>query len=74
MMRPMSNKIELLPIGAMARRLGVPPKELRREAEAGTIPCTRVGAAMLFNPKAVERVLLERAAKGQDAQGVHHVV
>jgi excisionase family DNA binding protein len=23
---------------------------LRREAEAGTIPCTRVGAAILFNP------------------------
>lgn len=45
----------------MARRLRVPVRWLRSEAEAGRVPCLRAERAILFDPEAVERVLLERA-------------
>lgn len=45
----------------MARRLGVPASWLRREADAGRIPCVRAGAQRLFAAELVERLLLERA-------------
>ena len=57
----------ILPVGPMARRLHVPVKWLREEADAGRIPCVRAGRAYLFDPETVERVLLERARKGQSA-------
>ena len=53
----------------MARRLRVPVKWLRAEAEAGRVPCLKADKALLFDPLAVERTLLERAqqAAGQQA-------
>ena len=56
----------LLVLGAMARRLGVEPRWLRTEAEAGRLPHVKAGRTLLFNPAIVERLLVERAtSKGQ---------
>ena len=51
----------LLNAGAMARRLGVKPAWLRAEAAARRIPAVAAGDTYLFDPAAVEDVLLQRA-------------
>jgi hypothetical protein len=48
----------------------VPVRWLKAEAEAGKIPHVKADTVLLFDPNAVERVLLERAAgKSQAVQG-----
>jgi excisionase family DNA binding protein len=47
----------------MARRLGVTQQWLRREAEAGNIPCLKAGNRFLFNPVAVQEALATKAAR-----------
>jgi hypothetical protein len=59
----------LLPAGPMARRLRVPVKWLVAEAEAGRVPALRTGRNFLFNSEVVERVLLERAGRGDVPRG-----
>ncbi len=54
----------LLSLGQMARRLRVPVKWLREEADAGRIPGLKAGKAYLFDRETVERVLLDRARQG----------
>ncbi len=58
-------------LGAMARRLRVTSTWLRAEAEAGRIPHLRAGSTLLFDPQAVERIVLERlrAAEAEVARG-----
>ena len=56
--------IKLLTLGAMARRLGVETKWLRREAEVGILPHVKAGKTLLFNPDVVEQILVERASRG----------
>ena len=52
-------------LNQLARRVNLPAAWLRHEAEAGNLPCLRVGRRFLFSPQAVNRALLERAdAKG----------
>ena len=58
---------ELLPLGPMARYLGVRAAWLRGEAEAGRVPGVRAGHTWLFRVEAVERVLLERAGEPEEA-------
>lgn len=48
----------------MARRLHVTNCWLRTEAEAGRIPCLIAGRQILFNPIIVEKLIVERASKG----------
>ena len=59
-----------LNLGPMARRVRVPAKWLRAEAEAGRIPHLRAGSAFLFDPEVVERILLERVREA-GGKGVH---
>jgi len=59
-----------LPLRRAAARLGVPAAWLRAEARAARVPYLRVGRRLLFNPAAVEAVLLDRAA--QEAKGSAH--
>jgi hypothetical protein len=59
----MENTTSILNVLGLARRLGLPAAWLKAEAKAGRIPSLRAGRRLLFNPEAVERVLLERAAK-----------
>jgi hypothetical protein len=57
----MIQQAKLLPVGPMARRLRVPAKWLREEAEAGRVPCLKADRAFLFDPETTEAVLLQRA-------------
>lgn len=59
----MFNEPKLLPTGPMARRLRVPAKWLKAEADAGRVPHVKADTAYLFAPEAVERSLLERASR-----------
>lgn len=57
----MNFTARLLPINTVARRLRVPVRWLRGEAESGRIPCLRADGKFLCDLEAVERALLERA-------------
>lgn len=57
------SKSNLLPLGAMARRVHVPSKWLRNEAETGRIPHLKADTQFLFNPDIVENILVLRAKK-----------
>jgi hypothetical protein len=63
----MDNEPKLLPTGPTARRLRVPVKWLRDEAEAGRVPALKAGKVFLFDAEAVETVLRERARRGGKA-------
>lgn len=52
-----------------AARLGVPLEWLRKEAEAGRVPCLAVGRRRLYIADALMAALAERAKK----QGVRNV-
>jgi hypothetical protein len=54
----------LLPLFAMARRLHVTNKWLRREAEAGRLPCLKADKQILFNPAIIEPLIVKRASGG----------
>jgi hypothetical protein len=59
----MLPKPPTLPLGPMARIVGVPAAWLRAEAEAGRIPHLRAGKVLQFDPITVERTLLDRAGR-----------
>jgi hypothetical protein len=46
----------------LARRFAIPAGWFREEAEAGRLPCLKAGGCYLFNVRAVEQALAERAA------------
>ena len=58
------SKPTLLRVGPMARRLRVPVKWLRGEADANRVPHLRADTVLLFDPEAVEHVLWQRAREG----------
>jgi hypothetical protein len=62
----------LLPLNIVARRLRVPVRWLRAEAEAGRVPALRAGTQYLCDLVAVEAVLLERARGSVDGPEVPH--
>jgi hypothetical protein len=64
----MEPEIKLVNVFGLSRRLRLPAAWLRVEAKARRIPSLRAGRRVLFNVEAVERVLLDRAAKGGEAQ------
>lgn len=47
----------------MARDAGVPVAWLRAEAERGALTHIKAGRGMLFHPKVIHRILLQRARK-----------
>jgi hypothetical protein len=54
-------KYEPETLNQLARRVNLPAAWLKQEAEAGNLPCLRVGQRLLFSPQAVNRALLELA-------------
>ena len=62
----MISQSKLLLIGPTARRFRVPVAWLRQEAEAGRVPHLKAGRVLLFDPEAVEAVLLDRAQRRID--------
>ena len=67
--RGMEAQKSLVNLMGLARRFHLPAAWLKAEAKAGRIPVLRAGRRLLFNPEAVERVLLDRAA---ECEGAHH--
>lgn len=61
---------DLLTLHQLAARLRLSRDWLRAEALAGRLPYLRAGRKLLFNLSAVERILAERAATGQEASNV----
>jgi hypothetical protein len=51
----------LLPLNVVARRLRLPVRWLKAEAEAGRVPALRADKQFLCDLAAVEAALLERA-------------
>jgi hypothetical protein len=47
----------------LARRFVLPARWFKEEAESGRLPCLQVGGRFIFNIKAVEQALAERAAR-----------
>ena len=54
---------DVVSIHELATELRLPHDWLRREADAGRIPCLRVGRRRLFNISAVRKALAIRAGK-----------
>jgi excisionase family DNA binding protein len=63
----MENKVYNL-IG-LSERLRLPAKWLKQQADAGEIPCLKVGRKRLFNFDAVQEALSRLAAKGDNKHG-----
>jgi hypothetical protein len=59
---------KVLSLQRMARRVGVPAKWLKEQAEAGSVPSLRAGAKFVFEPGAVEEALA-RLARYPTASG-----
>jgi hypothetical protein len=64
-----STSTRPLPLNVVARRLRVPVRWLRAEAEAGRIPALRADSQFLCDPEAVEAVLLKRARRPAVREG-----
>lgn len=62
-----------IPLHALSRRLGLPAAWIKAEAKAGRIPSLRAGRQLMFNPDAVERILIERAKANADGEPVKRV-
>jgi len=60
----METTRKLLPAGPMARRLHVPVRWLKAEAEANRLPHVKAENVFLFDPDAVEGELVKRAREG----------
>ncbi|MEI8195462.1 MAG: hypothetical protein WCI73_06100, partial [Phycisphaerae bacterium] len=58
-----SQSESFLPLRRAAVRLGVPVAWLRAEADAGRIPCLRVGRRLMVNQQTVEAALLARTTQ-----------
>ena len=58
----------LVGLSRLAAELRLPRNWLKQEAQAGRLPCLRVGRRLLFNRVAVEQVLADRAANPADQQ------
>jgi len=54
---------QLLSVVELSRKLKYPQQWLRDQADRGLIPSIKIGRRLLFNPEAVQRILLERAAE-----------
>lgn len=62
----MSNtEKDLIPLNVAARRLKVPVKWLRAEAETGRVPAINAAGRWLCSYSAVEAALLNRAKGGE---------
>ncbi len=58
----MEESKELVPLAVMAKRLRVPSKWLREQAEAGDVPGLLAGNRWLFRPDVVAPIVAAMAA------------
>jgi hypothetical protein len=64
----METSTRLLPLNVVARRLRVPVRWLRAEAEAGRVPSLQADNQFLCDLGAVEAALLARARRPASAE------
>lgn len=57
---------KLLTLNQLSERTGLPAAWLRREADAGRLPCIRAGRLRLFDLAAVLKSLSDRQESGAD--------
>lgn len=55
---------KLLGLNKLAERTGLPAAWLKREADAGRLPCIRAGRQRMFDLAAVLKALAERQESG----------
>lgn len=55
---------KLLSVSQLSERTGLPAAWLRREADAGRLPCIRAGRRRMFNLATVLKALAERGESG----------
>lgn len=55
---------KLLTLHKLAERTGLPAAWLKREADAGRLPCIRAGRLRMFDLAAVLKALAERQESG----------
>jgi hypothetical protein len=63
-----ANLFTLRDLASRFKRFGLSINWLRAEAEAGRIPCFRVGRKLLFDAEAVEQSFLHRARGAQTSE------
>jgi hypothetical protein len=51
---------KLLTLNQLSERIGVPAAWLRRESDAGRLPCIRAGCRRMFDLATVHSALVER--------------
>lgn len=56
---------KLLSLHELSERTGLPVAWLKREADAGRLPCVRAGRRMFFDAEAVRQVLVDRQRDAQ---------
>jgi excisionase family DNA binding protein len=54
---------EYISLEVLSKRLRLPPRFLRKEAEAGRIPCLKVGGRLRFEEAAVAEALRRQAER-----------
>jgi hypothetical protein len=59
-----SMDAKLLTLNRLSERTGLPTAWLRREADAGHLPCIRAGRLRMFDLAAVLKALAERQKNG----------
>lgn len=57
-------RAKLLTLNQLSERTGLPAAWLRREADAGRLPCIRAGRLRMFDLDAVLKALAERQESG----------
>lgn len=62
-------KPQLRPVGPTAELLGVPCRWLEAEADAGRVPCLRIGRTVLFDVESVQQALLSQARQSSPSPG-----
>lgn len=58
------SETKFVTLRELAQAIRLPARWLRREAEAGRIPCLHAGRRRMFDPAAVLNALTDRQAKG----------
>ncbi|MCH8854564.1 MAG: hypothetical protein IID41_18205, partial [Planctomycetes bacterium] len=64
----MHNADHIVALDVLAKCLGISQRWLRKETDAGRIPFLLASRRLMFNPEAVERILIARAKEFAEAE------
>ena len=72
-MKTEEPKTRFLPLDALASALGLPRNWLRAQAEAGVIPCIRIGTRCLFDVESVRARIVELTKEPRNDPAAHNI-